>query len=371
MASSLPEVLAEDILVRLPVESLLRFKCVCKMWHKIIKSPDFIREHCKHRNKVHKILVYDRNNPPDPITLISKDGVLENPPPDERVRGMTYVLGSVYGLFLLKKVVDGNFSLSLWNPALREVRHLPDPTFEVQPYTTNPQIPLIGKFGIGLDPITNDYKVVWFLYFSDDDNIPRIYATVYSCSRDSWRMLQLNDRYKSHICARRFRQPLGTGYLNGTYYWLVLGAWKCSIVSFDFRNEEFGEIEGPNAGRPFDHHHLVMILLDDDSIALMTNVRVCAFEYEIWVMVQPGLWNKLFALKCFTYTPSMKSWFPSTVIYVTRRSHLVSYNVRTGKSRHLGFHHPGLNNGVWNETVCSVHIYKESLVTIRRELQLN
>ncbi|PHT40785.1 hypothetical protein CQW23_19639 [Capsicum baccatum] len=158
MASSLPEVLAEDILVRLPVESLLRFKCVCKMWHKIIKSPDFIREHCKHRNKVHKILVYDRNNPPDPITLISKDGVLENPPPDERVRGMTYVLGSVYGLFLLKKVVDGNFSLSLWNPALREVRHLPDPKFEVQPYTTNPQIPLIGKFGIGLDPITNDYK---------------------------------------------------------------------------------------------------------------------------------------------------------------------------------------------------------------------
>ncbi|PHU09565.1 hypothetical protein BC332_21425 [Capsicum chinense] len=71
---------------------------------------------------------------------------------------MTYVLGSVYGLFLLKKVVDGNLSLSLWNPALREVRHLPNPKFEVQPCTTNPPRPFIWQFGLGLDPVTNDYK---------------------------------------------------------------------------------------------------------------------------------------------------------------------------------------------------------------------
>ncbi|KAM3378647.1 hypothetical protein P3S68_011060 [Capsicum galapagoense] len=84
---------------------------------------------------------------------------------------MTYVLGSVYGLFLLKKVVDGNLSLSLWNPALREVRHLPNPKFEVQPCTTNPPRPFIWQFGLGLDPVTNDYKVVWFLFFNDDDHI--------------------------------------------------------------------------------------------------------------------------------------------------------------------------------------------------------
>ncbi|PHT40846.1 hypothetical protein CQW23_19700 [Capsicum baccatum] len=53
------------------------------------------------------------------------------------------------------------------------------------------------------------------------------------------------------------------------------------------------------------------------------------------------------------------------------RSHLVSVDVRTGETRPLGFRQPGLNKGLWNETVCSVHIYKESLVTIKRELQLN
>ncbi|KAM3378620.1 hypothetical protein P3S68_011059 [Capsicum galapagoense] len=105
-----------------------------------------------------------------------------------------------------------------------------------------------------------------------------------------------------------------------------------------------------------------MILLDD-SIALMGTVG--EFEYEIWVMVQPGLWNKLFALKCFTYSQCIKSWFPRAAIYVTERSHLVSVDVRTGETRPLGFRQPGLNKGLWNETVCSVHIYKESLVTIK------
>ncbi|PHT74553.1 hypothetical protein T459_21830 [Capsicum annuum] len=100
-------------------------------------------------------------------------------------------------------------------------------------------------------------------------------------------MLQLNDRYKSHICARSFRQPLGTGYLNGTYYWLVLGGWKCSIVSFDFRSEEFGEIEGPDARYTFHCSHLFMILLDD-SIAIMANVG--EFEHEIWDWGDSASW---------------------------------------------------------------------------------
>lgn len=34
-----------DILLRLPVKSLLRFKCVCKSWHDLIKSSSFIKKH--------------------------------------------------------------------------------------------------------------------------------------------------------------------------------------------------------------------------------------------------------------------------------------------------------------------------------------
>lgn len=165
---------------------------MCKEWHKIIKSPIFMREHLNyHRNKPHKILVYDHSHSPDPITLISKDGVRENLPSEETVRGMDYLFGSVDGLFLVIRVI--HISLSLWNPATRKVRHLPDPNFELPPH--NPR-PLISHFGFGLDLVTYDYKVVWFLRFAT--SVAR--ATVYSCSRTHGEPFNLTITTKrSHI----------------------------------------------------------------------------------------------------------------------------------------------------------------------------
>ena len=46
----IPEDVVVDILLRLPVKSLLRFKCVRKNWCALIKSPSFIREHFQYRN---------------------------------------------------------------------------------------------------------------------------------------------------------------------------------------------------------------------------------------------------------------------------------------------------------------------------------
>ncbi|KAK4727087.1 hypothetical protein R3W88_032004 [Solanum pinnatisectum] len=40
-----PEDLIREILLKLPVKALLRFKCVCKNWYTLIKNPCFIREH--------------------------------------------------------------------------------------------------------------------------------------------------------------------------------------------------------------------------------------------------------------------------------------------------------------------------------------
>nr|XP_009629182.1 F-box protein At3g08750-like [Nicotiana tomentosiformis] len=117
-ARPFPEDLAVDILLRLPVESLLRFKCVCKNWYEIMKSHSFIREHMNwnSKSKSPQILIYDHSVPDDspPITFF----------------------GSVDGLFLLEREIDGsifNISLSLWNLATREVRPLPAANFELQP----------------------------------------------------------------------------------------------------------------------------------------------------------------------------------------------------------------------------------------------
>nr|XP_009787764.1 PREDICTED: F-box/kelch-repeat protein At3g23880-like [Nicotiana sylvestris] len=365
-----PEDLTVDILLRLPVESLLRFKCVCKNWYEIMKSHSFIREHMhwNSKSKSPQILIYDHSAPHDspPITFVSVSdaGVLENPPDYlQGFRGMTYLLGSVDGLFLLEREIDGSIfdiSLSLWNPATREVRPLPAANFELQPSFKQ----MDRQFGFGLDPMTNDYKVVWFRSFWDDignHTIPRQYAAVYSCSKDSWRILEPTNLIHE-FCVEAF----GTAYLNGTYYWLLGGGScasnDCSVLSFDFGNEVFAEIGGPDVGRAFNHRNVRLVLLDD-FIALMTVVE--GFVYDIWVMIQPGVWNKQFTFQCTSY---IKSWYSSALIFVNKRSHLFSYDVRTQTTRNLGFRHPGLRRTIWKTTDgCSVHFYKESLVTIKRE----
>ncbi|XP_026410089.1 uncharacterized protein LOC113305221 [Papaver somniferum] len=43
--SNLPEEVLSDIFLKLPVESILSSKCVCKFWRYIISSPNFIKYH--------------------------------------------------------------------------------------------------------------------------------------------------------------------------------------------------------------------------------------------------------------------------------------------------------------------------------------
>lgn len=82
-------------------------------------------------------------------------------------------------------------------------------------------------------------------------------------------------------------------------------------------------------------------------------------------------WNKLATIHL---NACIKSCYDNSVILVTTSSQLVSYNVRTNKSRFSGFRYPGLYfdpecGG------CGIYYYKESLITIKRqgnsELNLN
>lgn len=68
MASSsswylLPEDLVIDqILSRLPVKSLMRFKSVCKRWHSLPTNPSFIASHLKHRNTPNTLASWNGDN---------------------------------------------------------------------------------------------------------------------------------------------------------------------------------------------------------------------------------------------------------------------------------------------------------------------
>jgi len=78
------------------------------------------------------------------MTLISKEK-------SQTFLGMKYLIGYVDGLFLMFGEINSAISCVLWNPSTREVRplHLPAPIIDDSP-----------NFGLGIDPLTNDYKVV-------------------------------------------------------------------------------------------------------------------------------------------------------------------------------------------------------------------
>ncbi|PHT33757.1 hypothetical protein CQW23_25557 [Capsicum baccatum] len=322
------EDLAMEILLSLPVKSLLRFKCVCKKWCALIEEPKFTVEHLNcSKKKPPQFLIYDYGALDDapPVTVVSDNGVPSPSQGDnfQRFGAITNLLGSVEGLFILKREIDNGIDkgvlCSLWNPATTEVRHLPAGPIEFEPFDVYD-----GHVGFGLDPMTKDYKVV--------HHYPMYEYAVYSCSRDSWKI------FKHNINCNRNTDCVGslynTTFLNGSYYWLLTEKPTWRILSFDFGKEVFVEIEGPPDDYCIYSWSANLILLDD-SVAILNFVE--RLVIDVWVMIQPGVWNKLVIVNCFTH---IKSCYESSLILVTSDSQLLSYNVRTKKTRLLEFHHP-------------------------------
>ncbi|KAG5603797.1 hypothetical protein H5410_025289 [Solanum commersonii] len=336
----------------------LRFKCVCKNWYTLIKNSSFIREHLNFsKNNPPQLLICDYGAPVDlpPLTFISDNGIDSpihevNP---QNFEGMTNLLGSIDGLFFLEREINNDILCALWNRATREVRDLPI-TVEIK---FESFFSFNRFFGFGLDPLTNDYKVVYYNYKNDN-------AAVYSCSRDSWRIFKHENVYDNRNveCVDTFCGS--TTYLNGSYYRMLKRNldfnFSFKFLSFNFGNEVFDKIEGPPHDYAICSCTADLIILDD-FIAILNEVDM--FVFDVWVMIQPGVWNKFATFHCFS---TIKSCCDSSLILATRRSRLISYNVKTKKTRHLEFRHPRLSkNPILSG--CGVHCYKQSLVTIKQQ----
>ncbi|KAI3882336.1 hypothetical protein MKX03_026340 [Papaver bracteatum] len=66
-----------NIIVRLPVKSILRFRCVSKAWCKLLKDPQFVREHPNHAIEMNRfsvmILSYETFFAKQRIILLTKN----------------------------------------------------------------------------------------------------------------------------------------------------------------------------------------------------------------------------------------------------------------------------------------------------------
>nr|XP_033513400.1 F-box/kelch-repeat protein At3g23880-like [Nicotiana tomentosiformis] len=135
MPDNFPRDITIDILIKLPVSSILRFNCVCKSWRSLIEDRQFIKQHYdryKNDTNFHKIFLacikyqyhcqqyYSIDAPFQHDSGIS---LLEHPPKINHTLTREFVVSSCkYGLFLLAFSYD---KIILWNPTIRESRTIP------------------------------------------------------------------------------------------------------------------------------------------------------------------------------------------------------------------------------------------------------
>ncbi|MED6189122.1 hypothetical protein PIB30_092679 [Stylosanthes scabra] len=159
----------DDILLRLPVKSLMRFMCVSQSWKSLIFSPDFVKLHLQRSPKNTDFLLLRIDTHPDPAIVLSYTlDSLKNKtnPPFTQSLGFSqdlkfchWVNSSINGLSCVSSYVSNDteykiYNVRLWNPITRLT------SAASQPLYVENRSACIVKFGLGYDDSTDTYKVV-------------------------------------------------------------------------------------------------------------------------------------------------------------------------------------------------------------------
>lgn len=193
---SVPDYITDDIiyqiLLHLPVDSLLRFKSVCKCWFALISSPNFVTSQfattistaAASDDQLHIGHCYDRDDETNTSILLVDVACRRivahlDPPfsPDEFPYLSFYELvGSACGIVCVSCTIDNLSYIYLWNPATKLSKRIP-----LHNIRDHGEVVL----GFGFDRIGNDFKVVRVVS-------PTFSAEVYSASRNAWRNVEPN-----------------------------------------------------------------------------------------------------------------------------------------------------------------------------------
>ncbi|XP_021735108.1 F-box protein At5g62510-like [Chenopodium quinoa] len=273
----LPKDLLIEILSRLPVTDLSRYKCVCKSWYSLISCSDFISKYLK--NYYHKdhswhgclLAVY-----PNPVCMAALDtfqlSIDETPKVfasetiDLRPMGTSDICGPCDGIYYLYQY---NFAERvLWNPVTNELKLLP-------PVITKPNFPsnltdsVCEAYGLGFDPLNKDYKVVVIKCYWPEDYEAKL-------------SLYLHPSLSTHC-------GLILGLIVEIYPKFMSLNWEQISVA-NFLMEAITEIHTPIYEKPASRS----LAIYHNSVAYLTLHEINK-SFVVW-MLNEGLWTKKFSI---------------------------------------------------------------------------
>nr|XP_043612231.1 F-box/kelch-repeat protein At3g06240-like isoform X2 [Erigeron canadensis] len=268
-----PEIIAQ-IIIKLDVRDLIRYKSVSKSWLSLITSPDFVKGHleCSRRHDHDNIgnrRIVMSSFPGSELSHISEtSGIYFD-------RNINHLLGSSNGLVCIF-LTHNNFLVV--NAETREVKKL-----------KKPQFPFLGAcmYGFGYDSSKDDYKVV--VGIQKDKG--RMCFYMLTLKSNTWEVIGDVD----YTCISR----VGVLY-NGALHWVAYhGAPQNKqqvILSLDLSENEFKEISQPDDERykleVGSHWRMRLGIFDDCLCAFYHGMLPCS----IWVMSEYNVkqsWQRL------------------------------------------------------------------------------
>ncbi|CAN4120765.1 unnamed protein product [Withania somnifera] len=287
--------LINEILLKLPVKSLVKFKCVSKSWLHLISSPKFVKSHLSisANNKGytrHRFML--EFYPPKYLKDCSVSSLLNDHvtravdldcPMEKSQNQSIGVVGSVNGLICLSIAEKDLF---LWNPSIRKFKKLP-------PSLTG----IFYAYGFGYDELHDDYKVVGITQDLSNDGSRHNVCKIYSLMNNSWEGEPFDD---FQIAIKYFRSGM---FVNGKLHWANISYkhfgynndWD--IISVDLADGRWGEMEKPCYGEGNFNFIPCLGMLQNDLCIFCHHLRSHA---DVWVMKEYGVkesWTKMFSIK--------------------------------------------------------------------------
>ncbi|KAL6505495.1 hypothetical protein OROHE_022874 [Orobanche hederae] len=246
----LPQEIIEEILSRLPVKSLLRFRCV-------IFS---VRDGGLKQYSLQSLL----NDGPNPIpTGLCSNGVVETG---------DHIVGCCNGLVCIVK--EGGKRVLLWNPSTRISKEVPHHDHDDHS---------IHTCAFGWDEWSGAYKVIVVLCSVGEQE--RLYK-VYSSRTNSWK----------NVDGLEFCSHPGQ-FANGK---LHLFGLNVEIVTFDLKTDVFGTMELPDKPDDWHNHSAAMGVLGGCLSLCYVYAKDLDGHHkqrlDLWVMKKHESWVKVMAV---------------------------------------------------------------------------
>ncbi|OIT26209.1 f-box protein [Nicotiana attenuata] len=279
-----------NILSRLPVKTLIQFRCVCKPWRKLISKPKFIATHFRHSSSLQPstgsspVLLHTRHlkSYDHLLSLINlsseSSSVVELDNPFPFFLQSMVVVGSCNGIVCLCQPPWGDV-ITLWNPAMRQSRTVPlskrEPIMEAHSSVS---------IGLAYDSQENDFLVLSLKRFGPETVIADE-VEMFSTMSFSW------ERVPNEVGFRVLGLSCNL-IIKGVPYWSALledayGSREV-LVCFDLSKKVFDKLPMPGM-RLETKGYLVNL---EDSLGMLMWEKTDKYNVDIWVMDDEDGWSK-------------------------------------------------------------------------------